>query len=394
MRLFSGLNAADARRELIRVGRNAPSPEEVERLRRWATVKVTAPLGWGPFVAAFRDEILDVVGDPERGSALVVFRAGNAAALAERLGAGSGGGPLLGDLRALIARYLRDGWRLTLPGGGVLVLDRPVLMGVVNVTPDSFSDGGRFLDPERAASQALALHEAGAAIVDLGAESTRPGAEAVPAEAEWARLEPVLERLVDVPGLVLSVDTYKADVARRCLERGAHLVNDISGLTLDPELADVAAEHGSPLVLMHIQGRPRTMQEQPCYDDLMAEVMAFLERQGEAARRAGVAQLVFDPGIGFGKTLDHNLELLRRLGELRALGVPLLLGPSRKSFIGKMTGAGPAERLPGTIAAVLQGMRAGARVFRVHDVAEVHQAMRVWAAMGDGAKNGIFMQGR
>ncbi|MGN6275762.1 MAG: dihydropteroate synthase [Solirubrobacterales bacterium] len=256
------------------------------------------------------------------------------------------------------------------------------LMGVVNVTPDSFSDGGLYLDPEAAIAHGRELVEAGADILDVGGESTRPGAAEVAAEEERARVVPVIAGLQGV-GARISVDTSKATVAAAALDAGAEIVNDVTALRGDPEMAALCAERGCGVVLMHMLGNPRTMQDDPRYDDVVGEVRAFLAERLEAAVAAGVPEegIWLDPGIGFGKTGAHNMELLRRLGELRELGRPLVVGTSRKSFIGRIDGSPPDERLGGTIASSVLAAVEGAEVLRVHDVAEVRQALTLTAAI-------------
>jgi dihydropteroate synthase len=258
-------------------------------------------------------------------------------------------------------------------------------MGVVNVTPDSFSDGGLYLDAEAAIEHGQRLHDEGAAILDVGGESTRPGAEPVDTTEELRRVLPVLARLAEAaPGAMLSIDTSKASVASAALKTGARLVNDVTAFRADPEMVGVVASAGCGCCLMHMLGEPRTMQLDPRYDDVVSEVKAFLEARMAFAVAEGVEEgrIMLDPGIGFGKTLDHNLELLRRLDELVALGRPLVIGTSRKSFLGRITGrTEPAERLPGTIATNVLAYLSGARVFRVHDVAPVHDALKVAAAV-------------
>jgi dihydropteroate synthase len=263
---------------------------------------------------------------------------------------------------------------------------RTLIMGIVNVTPDSFADGGRYLDPAAAVRHARALAAEGADLLDVGAESTRPGSPGVPATQERARLLPVLERLLDGPPCPVSVDTSKPDVAEAALALGAHMVNDVTALTDGPELARVCAAHGAALSVMHMQGTPRTMQANPRYDDLLGEVRARLETAVATAEAAGVASdaLCVDPGIGFGKTVDHNLTLLKRLDAFRSLGKPILVGPSRKSFIGALLDrVPPAERLEGTLAACVMAVAAGAHIVRVHDVAAVRRAVRVAEAIRD-----------
>lgn len=267
-------------------------------------------------------------------------------------------------------------------------------MGVLNVTPDSFSDGGLFLDAERAIAHGRELAHQGADVLDVGGESTRPpgvsgpddpGAEAVTAEEELERVGPVVAALAgdSGAGVAVSIDTAKAAVARAALDAGAAMVNDVTALRADPELAALCAERGADVVLMHMQGEPRTMQESPAYDDVVDDVKAFLAERIEAAVAAGIAEerIWVDPGIGFGKTVEHNLELLRRLGELRSLGRPIAIGTSRKSFIGRLTGRDVGERLGGTIASSVLALAAGAEMLRVHDVAELRQAVTVSEAI-------------
>jgi dihydropteroate synthase len=260
-------------------------------------------------------------------------------------------------------------------------MDRFRVMGVVNVTPDSFSDGGEFLDPAVAIAHGRQLAEDGAAILDIGGESTRPGAQPVDAGEELRRVLPVIEELVGTDAEI-SIDTTKAEVASRALAAGASIVNDVSAFRFAPELAELVAEAGADCCLMHMLGEPRTMQDDPRYDDVVADVKAFLEERMRFATDAGVSEdrIWLDPGIGFGKTLAHNLELLRRLDEIVALGRPVVVGTSRKSFLGKLTGKPEKERLPGTIATNVMALERGARIFRVHDVAEVAEALAVAAA--------------
>jgi dihydropteroate synthase len=256
------------------------------------------------------------------------------------------------------------------------------LMGVVNVTPDSFSDGGLFLEPEAAIAHGVSLVEDGADILDVGGESTRPGAAAVGAEEERRRIEPVVADLAGM-GHTVSIDTSKLAVAEAALDAGAAIVNDVTALSGDPEIAALCAERDADLVLMHMQGTPRTMQANPTYDDVVDDVRAFLAERIAFAVAAGVSErrIWVDPGIGFGKTLEHNLELLRRLGELRDLGSPIVVGTSRKSFIGKIDGSAADRRAGGTIASSIFAAAEGADVLRVHDVAQVAQATRVAAAI-------------
>ena len=271
------------------------------------------------------------------------------------------------------------------------------LMGIVNVTPDSFSDGGRFLAPDAALAHARELVAEGAEILDVGGESTRPGAEPVSPGEELRRVLPVLEGLAEAaPGAQLSIDTTKAQVARAAIVAGAQLVNDVSALRGDPGMAELIAASGVECCLMHMLGEPRTMQRDPRYEDVVDEVRAFLEERLEFAVAAGIPEqrIMLDPGIGFGKTLAHNLELLRRLPELARLGRPLVVGTSRKGFLGVLGARAhgyeqplePTRRLPGTIATSVLAFERGASVLRVHDVAPVAEALAVAAATlgGDG----------
>ncbi len=257
---------------------------------------------------------------------------------------------------------------------------RTAVMGVLNVTPDSFSDGGRFLDMSAAVAHAREMADAGADIIDVGGESTRPGSEPVPLEIELARVVPVIEALAGL-GIqaALSIDTWKSEVAKRALDMGAHVINDISGLHFDPKLADLAAEYRAGLVLSHIKGTPKNMQADPEYEDVVTEIKEFLADAASKALAAGVdrGSIVVDPGIGFGKKLKHNLAILKRLGEIAELGYPVLVGPSRKAFIGTLSGTAVDDRLEGTLAAAVLGVAHGASMVRVHDVKEARRALAV-----------------
>jgi dihydropteroate synthase len=258
-------------------------------------------------------------------------------------------------------------------------------MGVVNVTPDSFSDGGLYLDVDAAVEHGAELARDGAAIVDVGGESTRPGADPVSVEEELERVVPVVERLSAAPGsdAFVSIDTRKAEVAEAALQAGARIVNDVWAFRSDPRLAGLVASGGAWCCLMHMRGDdPRTMQDEPAYDDVVSDVKAFLEERLAFAVGEGVPEerVWLDPGIGFGKTLSHNLELLRRLGELAAIGRPLVIGTSRKSFLGRLTGREPRERVAATVATNVMALERGASVFRVHDVRESADALAVAAA--------------
>ncbi|MGH8983862.1 MAG: dihydropteroate synthase [Acidimicrobiia bacterium] len=272
---------------------------------------------------------------------------------------------------------------------GTICGARPAVMGVVNVTPDSFSDGGRWLEPDSAVTHGLELVAAGADLLDVGGESTRPGAERVDADEERRRVVPVVERLIVEAGVPLSIDTTKRDVAAAALDAGATIVNDVSAGRFEPDLLTVAADAGAGYVAMHMLGDPRTMQQDPRYDDVVRDVAAFLVERLDAARGAGIADgaLAVDPGIGFGKTIRHNLELLARLPELVVgTGVPVVVGTSRKRFIGAVLGDGgadlpAAEREEGTLATVVVALDRGARVMRVHEARPAAQAVQLLEAM-------------
>jgi dihydropteroate synthase len=257
----------------------------------------------------------------------------------------------------------------------------PVVMGVVNVTPDSFSDGGAWLDADAAVAHGLALVAQGAAILDVGGESTRPGAEPVGEAEELRRVLPVLDGLASA-GAQLSIDTSKAAVAAAALDAGATIVNDVTALRGDAQMAELIADRGCRVCLMHMLGEPRTMQRNPRYDDVVDDVRAFLAERLEHAVARGIDEqrVWLDPGIGFGKTVDHNLELLARLDELVALGRPVVVGTSRKSFLGTITGREPAARVPATIATNVLALARGASIFRVHDVEQARDALLVAAA--------------
>ncbi|MCP9455401.1 MAG: dihydropteroate synthase [Nitrospira sp.] len=268
--------------------------------------------------------------------------------------------------------------------------ERPLIMGVINVTTDSFYDGGRYLDPQRAVAHALELVEQGADILDIGAESTRPGAKPVSEEEERARLLPVLDlvaRRVTVP---ISVDTTKSAVAQAALDAGASIINDISALRGDSRMASVVARSGAAVILMHMQGTPLTMQDAPHYEDVVREVGQFLQERLQVAMEAGISRMniLLDPGIGFGKLLPHNLDLLNRLTEFTKLGRPLVVGPSRKSFIGQIVGRPVEQREWGTAAAVAVAVDRGARILRVHDVAMMADVAKVAAAIASRNRSG------
>ena len=275
---------------------------------------------------------------------------------------------------------IRKKFRLRLPSRTLVLGERTLVMGVLNVTPDSFSDGGRYFDADAAAERAIAMQREGADLIDVGGESTRPGSDGVSPEEELRRVMPVLERLRGKLKIPISIDTQKAAVAEAAVRAGAELINDVSALRTDPALAEVARRHRLPLILMHMRGLPRTMQKLPFARNVMADVSKGLREAVARARKAGVAksQVVLDPGIGFGKRYEQNCELLARLPELARLGFPLLVGASRKTFIGKLLGDVPEDqRMWGTAASVTASILGGAHIVRVHDVVEMVQVARI-----------------
>jgi dihydropteroate synthase len=262
--------------------------------------------------------------------------------------------------------------------------EKTLIMGILNVTPDSFSDGGLYLDTQKAVERALRMEEEGADILDIGGESTRPGSEPVPLEEELRRVIPVIEALSGRLSIPISIDTYKAEVAKRAIEAGASVVNDISGLRFDPKMAEVVAEYDVGVVIMHIKGTPKDMQRDPHYDDLFGEITEYLKESIKLAKEQGVQEerIVVDPGIGFGKRPEHNLQIIKHLDRFTTLGRPVLVGPSRKSFIGLILGGvPPSERLEGTASAVAISVLNGASIVRVHDVKAMVPVVRVAEAI-------------
>lgn len=279
--------------------------------------------------------------------------------------------------------------RLSVPRPNIAGLntEQVNLMGILNVTPDSFSDGGKFERPDAAIKHALEMMDAGADILDVGGESTRPGAAYVTPEEEIARTVPVISALRQACAVPISIDTRKADVAAAALAAGATLVNDVYAFTHDPDLARVTAAAGAPVCLMHAQGDPEVMQDNPDYADVLLDVYDFLDERIEAAVSAGIArnQIMIDPGIGFGKTVDHNLQIMNRISLFHSLGCPILLGASRKRFIGTIGNEPEAnERLGGSIAVALAGAAQGVQIIRVHDIKQTKQALALWQAMSSG----------
>ncbi len=276
---------------------------------------------------------------------------------------------------------LSDPFLLKVRSGILDLKERPLVMGIVNVTPDSFSDGGRYLQRHDAVAHVKEMIAQGADIIDVGGESTRPGSDPVDADEELRRVLPVIEAIREFSDIPVSIDTCKAVVARGALEAGADIINDVSGLRFDPEMAELAGERRTPVVIMHMKGMPKTMQKNPYYDDVVAEVREFFKDRIGHVRARGIESIILDPGIGFGKRLQDNLRLLQSLSVFADLGYPLLVGTSRKSFIGMITGDEAEERLGGTITSSLVAVMKGARIVRVHDVREAVQALRVLEAI-------------
>jgi dihydropteroate synthase len=256
-------------------------------------------------------------------------------------------------------------------------------MGVLNVTPDSFSDGGAYLDPHRAIERGKKMEEEGADFIDIGGESSRPGSDPVQVQEELRRVLPVVEQLSRTISIPISIDTYKSEVARAALDAGAEIVNDISGMSSDPEMFETASAHDACVVLMHMKGNPKIMQDKPTYTDVVNDVSDFLRQRAEEAVRHGLRRLILDPGIGFGKTLEHNLRLMKELKQLTNLRYPILIGVSRKSFIGKLLDLPVEDRLEGTAAAVTASILRGANIVRVHDVRQMKRIAIVADALKD-----------
>lgn len=267
---------------------------------------------------------------------------------------------------------------------------RTYLMGVLNVTPDSFSDGAQFMEVDKAVTHAKQMLDEGADIVDVGGESTRPGSESVSVEEEKKRVLPVIERLANETDAIISIDTTRAEVAKAALSAGAAMVNDISGLHFDPAMAKVISDQGVPVCIMHMQGTPKNMQQDPVYQDLMGEIINYLEEGLEIAKKAGIlhGQIIVDPGIGFGKTVEHNLEILKRLKELKVLGCPILVGTSRKSLIGKVLDLPVEERIEGSAATVAISIANGVDLVRVHDIKQMARVVKMTDAIVRGNENG------
>ncbi|MFZ1682600.1 MAG: dihydropteroate synthase [Candidatus Zixiibacteriota bacterium] len=274
---------------------------------------------------------------------------------------------------------------IELKGMRRLTFGQPLVMGILNVTPDSFSDGGKFLATDKAVAHALELQQQGADIIDVGGESTRPGAAPVTLDEELGRVIPVIQALRKESSIPISIDTYKAEVARQAVTAGADIINDVSAFRFDPDMAAVAARTAVPVILMHMLGKPRDMQVKPEYRDCVAEIGEFFDERIAVAQAAGIAgeKIILDPGIGFGKRIQDNLDILRRCGEFARFGRPLLVGASRKSFIAQVPGGAgePSNRIGGSIAAAIMAVANGASIVRVHDVAATVEALHIWRAI-------------
>lgn len=269
-------------------------------------------------------------------------------------------------------------------GNFTLSFDKPRIVGILNVTPDSFSDGGKFFAPADALARARVLQEEGADIIDIGGESTHPGSQRISVEEELHRVLSVLDAVVKEIPLPISVDTSKPEVAEECLKRGAHIINDVYGLR-DPAMREVVARHKAPVIIMHMQGTPDTMQIKPTYQNVVEEIITYLDQQAALAKEEGVEQIIIDPGIGFGKTIEHNLTILNHLHEFRRLGYPVMVGTSRKSFIPKILGLGPEAVFEGTLASVAIAAYNGADLLRVHDVTACRRAIAIAGAIRSAA---------
>jgi dihydropteroate synthase len=394
LRLISSRSSDTIERHLTRAGVDpegvAIIKDKSERLIvRVDNVKAAAAnilkqqlLSLGGDAAVHRDVI---AGEPSISTVYLVTDRRRIQALAEKLEYQPFGLPALGrDIVRLVEDHEQPPSRIPLPDGGLIDLsDGPVVMGVLNVTPDSFSDGGSFLDPGRAAERAHQMVDEGAGIIDIGGESSRPGAGELPAADELARVLPVLDRLSGRLGTPFSIDTRKAEVAEAALGLGAAVINDISALAHDPEMIPLAARSGTAVVVMHMKGTPETMQQDPSYEDVVSEIIEWLRDRTDTLVSNGVLpeKIIVDPGIGFGKRLIDNLDILKELGDFRSLGFPLLVGHSRKSFIGMITGRDPEERLWGGFAAVAKCLDGGAQILRVHDVKETVDFIKVWRSI-------------
>lgn len=383
-RYLTGLNHADLKAELNSIGSELPQQESFTGGDHHSFIKATGvtstQFDFIKKTIGVMDEVL--VDGPldggEKWDLIFSFSEAFRRRMQEEITGVAG----LEELRQLLKNISTNLWVYS-AGEKELKIDRTLIMGILNITPDSFSDGGKYFNEDSAYARAMEMFEAGADIIDIGGESTRPGSLPVSIDEEWRRISGVINRLIKNEPVIISVDSYKSEIARRALGSGVHIINDISGLTFDPAMAEVVADSGVPVILMHIKGTPRDMQKNPSYRNLMDEVYGFLNRQCGFARKNGIEQIIVDPGIGFGKRPEDNYELIRRLGEFKALGYPLLLGASRKSFIGFGLNDAQADRMIGSITSALHGILNGANILRVHDVEETRQAVQ----MADSVEN-------
>jgi dihydropteroate synthase len=338
-------------------------------------------LSLGGDAAVHRDVIS---GGPDSSTVFIVGDARRLGELPGKLGHQPFGLPDLGnEIAGLLERIGAPPRSIPIPGGSLDLGDPPLVMGILNVTPDSFSDGGRHLDPDRACERAVQMVEEGAAIVDIGGESTRPGSRGVTAAEELKRVMPVLERVVGAIDVPVSIDTRKSDIARAAVSAGAVIINDVSGLSGDPRMVEIAAASGAAVLAMHMRGTPETMQHEVRYDDAVAEIIEWLDGRIRYLTAGGVSRnkIIIDPGIGFGKRLKDNLAIIEEIAAFRALGSPICVGYSRKSFIGGITGREPRDRISGGLAALGKCLEGGAHLVRVHDVKETIDFIKVWKAL-------------
>jgi dihydropteroate synthase len=382
------LHFTDPEQARHRIAFLGASEEEAERLvSRLRTILVSVP--WNEEKDASLPALFGRKGFPHaRGRNVLLFSVASKGELGSAGEAASGPGEILAQVREAIDRYQRREFSLRCRDRTMDLSGAPRIMGVLNVTPDSFSDGGTYHSVDRAVERGREMAREGAEVIDVGGESTRPGSSAVPYEVERDRVIPVLRALAKKTEAILSIDTTKARVAREAIDAGAHIVNDTSALAGDPGMADVVRGSGCAVVLMHRRGSPQTMQQAPSYGSLFDEVLDELSDRVKAAEDAGIPgdRILVDPGIGFGKRYEDNLALHRHLADLRNLGKPILFGPSRKSFIGKVTGKDPGDRTFGTAATVAIAALCGAHVIRVHDVKEMRDAIQMAAAVAGGVE--------
>ncbi len=387
IRQLFALTAGDARRELEGYG-ITPSESDVNDLRTNLTFAIDG-YQHNDITAVFekiglsdRVRLLGETTNDKKARLIACFTGASPLQLASLLGENPSKDlhPFTEELKNVLDNVAIEKWDYVANGRSI-PLHQPLIMGVLNMTPDSFSDGGQYLSADAAHRRALEMLANGADIIDIGGESSRPGADPVDAAEEWRRIGAVVERLAKETDAVLSVDTYKSETARRALDVGAHIINDISGLTFDEKMAGVVAEFGVPLMLMHIQRKPKTMQEKPEYGMLIYEIYRWLRNQCRTAEAQGVHQLIIDPGIGFGKRLDDNFEIIRRLNEFRSLGYPLLIGTSRKTFLRELLQTSASDSVIGTVTSSLLALQNGAKIIRVHDVKEMKQCLQVLKAV-------------